>query len=176
MNSFHRTKRDSRILGFVGLSFAFIVSVVFMLVGFVNFESESGVDPFQIVFGFVGVGLFVIFLRGCWMATGGALIHVFSVSDDEIEWGFVGREKRLAMADVKEIYWDDTDGFSFVITTTDGERVRLPYIENVVSYKSRGRLLAFLRSTFADIRFSGSIDKRTEREAAEQSSTAGTAK
>jgi hypothetical protein len=96
------------------------------------------------------------------MATGGSLIHVFSVSEDEIEWGFVGREKRLAMSDVKEIHWDDTDGFNFTITKTDGGQVRLPYIENVVSYKSRSRLLAFLRSTFPDIRISGNIDKRTE--------------
>jgi hypothetical protein len=164
MNSFQRTKRDSRILGFVGLSIAFVLSVVFMLVGFVDIGSESGGDAFRIIFGVVGVGLFVIFIRGCWMATGGALIHVFSVSEDEIEWGFVGREKRLAMSDVKEIYWDDTDGFNFTITKTDGGRVRLPYIENVVSYKSRGRLLAFLRSTFPDIQISGSIDKRTEQD------------
>lgn len=168
MNSFHRIKRDSRILGFVGLSFAFVLSVGFMLVGFVDIESESRGDALRIILGVVGVGLFVIFIRGCWIATGGALIHVFSVNEDEIEWGFVGREKRLAISDVKEIYWDDTDGFNLTITKTDGGRVRLPYIENVVSYKSRGRLLAFLRSTFPDIQISGRIDKRTEQAAPEQ--------
>lgn len=171
MNSFHRTKRDSRILGFVGLSIAFILSVVFMLVGFVESESESGGDAFRIIFGVVGVGLFVIFIRGCWMATGGALVHVLSISEEEIEWGFVGREKRLSMSDVEEIYWDDTDGFTFTITKADGKRVRLPYIENVVSYKSRGQLLSFLRSTFPDIRISGSIDKKTEQDAAGQPAT-----
>jgi hypothetical protein len=115
----------------------------------------------------LGVCLFVIFLRGCWMATSGALTHVFSVDGDEIAWGFVGREKRLAVSDVEEFYWDDTDGFTFLVIQKDGTRVRLPYIESVISYKSRGRLLAFLRSNLPTIRISGSIDKKTELEAGE---------
>lgn len=140
-----------------------------MLIGFV--ERESGAGAFQMIFGIAGVCLFVVFVRGCWMATGGALTHVFSVSKDEVEWGFIGREHRLAMSDVKEIYWDDTDGFNLTMTKTDGGRVRLPYIENVVSYSSRGRLLAFLRNTFPEIRISGNIDKRTEQDAAGQPAT-----
>ena len=166
MNSFHRTKRESPILGFVGLAIAFVLSVVFMLVGFVDIESESSGDAIRVIFGVVGAGLFVIFIRGCWIATGGVFVHVLSISEEEIEWGFMGREKRLPMSDVKEIYWDDTDGFNFTITKTDGGRVRFPYMEIVVSGKSRGRLLTFLRTTFPGIRISGSIDRKTEQEAA----------
>ena len=106
------------------------------------------------------------------MATGGALTHVFSITKDEIEWGFVGKEKRLVVSEVEEIYWDDTDGFNFTITKKDGVRVRFPYMENVVSHKSRGKLLAFLRSTFPEIRVVGSIDKKTEQDAADQPLTA----
>jgi hypothetical protein len=172
MKSFHRTKRDSRLLGFVGLSFAFILSVVFMLIGFFDTEEISGFNAFRLIFGGVGICLFVIFLRGCWMATGGALTHVFSINGDEIEWGFVGREKRLSVSDVEEFYWDDTDGFTFLVIQKDGTRVRLPYIESVISYKSRGRLLAFLRSNLPTIRITGSIDKKTELEAREASTEA----
>jgi hypothetical protein len=163
MNSFHRTKRDSRILGFVGLAFAFILSIVFMLVGFVDIENESGFDTFRLIFGVAGACLFVVFIRGCWMATGGALTHILSITEDRIEWGFIGREKQLELSEVEEIYWDDTDGFTFTITKKDGSRVRLPYIENVVPHKSRGSLLAFLRNVHPQIRLSGSIDKKTEQ-------------
>src|SRR5687767_1879724 len=94
MQSFHRTKRDSRILIFVGLCTAFLLSVIFMLVGFMG-NRESGFDSFRLIFGIAGICLFVIFVRGGWMATGGALTHVFSINETEIEWGFVGREKRM---------------------------------------------------------------------------------
>jgi len=168
MKSFHRTKRDSRILGILGLSIALVLSVVFTVIGFVDIQNESGFGAVRLIFGVVGVCLFVIFIRGCWMASGGALTHVFSISEEEIEWGFVGREKQLSISEVAEIYWDDTDGFTFLITRKDGSRVRLPYIENVVCPKSRGKLLAFLRKALPGIRISGCIAKETERDAASQ--------
>jgi hypothetical protein len=167
MNSFHRTKRDSRILAYVGLAFAFAMSVMFMLVGFVDIENEAGFDAFRLIFGIAGACLFVIVMRGCWMMSRGALTHVFSINGDEMEWGFVGREKQLATADVQEIYWDDTDGFTFLITRKDGSRVRFPYIQNVVAQNSRGKLLAFLRSAFPEIRITGNIDRKTEQDAAD---------
>ena len=71
----------------------------------------------------------------------------------------------MVLSDVEEIYWDDTDGFNFTVTKKDGVRIRFHYIENVVFYKSRGKLLAFLRSTFPEIRILGSIDKKTEQDA-----------
>ncbi len=165
MNAFHRTKRDSQWLSAFGLSIAFLLSLVFLLVGFIDLENESGVDTFRVIFGVVGICLFVVFIRGCWMATSGALVHVFSIDEEDLEWGFVGREKRVSVAEIAQIYWDDTDGFTFVIHLTDGTRIRFPYIDTVVSYKSRGDLLAFLRSTLPDIPITGSIDTKTEQAA-----------
>jgi hypothetical protein len=167
MNQFHRTKRDSGILVYVGLAIAFAMAVMFMLVGFVDIRNESGIDVFRLIFGIAGASLFVIVLRGCWMTSGGAFTHVFSINEDEIEWGFVGREKQLATAEVEEIYWDDTDGFTFLVTRKDGSRVRFPYIQNVVGHHSRGKLLAFLRSALPEIRITGSIDRKTEQDAAD---------
>lgn len=166
MNSFHRTKRDSGILGYVGLAIAFVMSMAFMLVGFGDIGNKGGINAFQVIFGTAGACLFVVVVRGCWMTAGGALTHVFSINEDEIEWGFVGKEKQLATADVEEIYWDDTDGFTFLITRKDGSRVRFPYMQNVVGPKSRGKLLAFLRRAFPEIRITGRIEKKTEQDAA----------
>lgn len=63
---------------------------------------------------------------------------------------------------------DDTDGFTFTITRKDGSHVRMPCIGNVVSPKSRGSLLAFLRSKLPEIRISGSIAKKTLQDAEDQ--------
>ena len=147
----------------------FVLSVVFMLIGFLDIESESGSNAFRLIFGIVGACLFIVFIRGCWIYTGGTLTHIFSITEEEIEWGFIGKEKRLSMSEVDEIYWDDTDGFSFTITKKNGERVRLPYIENVIAPKSRGKLLFFIRSLFPEVSIAGCIDSKTEQDAALQS-------
>jgi uncharacterized membrane protein YhdT len=169
MNAFHRTKRDSRWLSAIGLSIAFLLSLVFMLVGFIDLENESGFDTLRVIFGVVGICLFVLFMRGCWMATSGALVHVLSIDEEDLEWGFVGREKRVSVSEISQIYWDDSDGFTFVVTLTDGTRIRFPYMSNVVSYKCRGVLLAFLRSNFPGVPISGSIDAKTEQAAGRSS-------
>lgn len=165
MNSFHRTKRDSRWLGLIGLAFLLIFSLIFILIGFIDLENESGFYLLRAIFGMMGICLFVVFLRGCWIATSGALIHVFSMDEDELEWGFVGREKRIALSEIAKIYWDDTDGFTFVVHLTDGTRIRFPYLQNVVSYQSRGELLAFLRNHLPDAPITGNIDTRTRQAA-----------
>ena len=136
-----------------------------MLVGFIDLENESGFDTFRVIFGVVGICLFVVFIRALWIATGGALVHVFSIDEEYIEWGFVGLEKRVSVSEIAQIYWDDTDGFTFVIHLTDGTRIRFPYMVNVVSYKSRGDLLAFLRRNLPAVPITGSIDTNTERAA-----------
>lgn len=82
----------------------------------------------------------------------------------------MGREKRVSVSEIAQIYWDDTDGFTFVIHLLDGTRIRFPYIETVVSYKSRGDLLAFLRDTLPDVPITGSIDTKTEQAAGRTSS------
>jgi hypothetical protein len=136
-----------------------------MLVGFIDLEKESGFDTFRVIFGVVGICLFVVFIRGCWMATSGTLIHVFSIDEEDVEWGFVGREKRVSVSEIAQIYWDDTDGFTFVIHLTDGTRIRFPYMVNVVSYNSRGDLLAFLSSNLPTVPITGNIDTKTRQAA-----------
>jgi len=165
MNSFHRTKRESRWLTFVGLSVVFVVSVAFMLIGFVGIGANSGIDVIRLIFGIIGVALFVGFFRGFWMTTGGAVTHVFSINDAELEWGLMGREKRLPVGELASVYWDETDGFTLMVTRKDGTRVRFPYIESVVPMKSRGQLLAFLRVVHPKIPISGRIHPQTEQDA-----------
>ncbi|MEM6656142.1 MAG: hypothetical protein AAF596_10085 [Planctomycetota bacterium] len=167
MNSFQRIRRESRLLGFFGLIVTFLLSLFFMLIGFVDVENEAGADRMRLIFGVCGAGLFLLFMRGGWMITGGARTHVFTVTEDEIEWGFMGDEKRIAIASVREFYWSDDDGFTFSIINQDGKRHYVPYIEHVIAYKKRGRLLAFLRRVHPQIPITGSIDSRTEQTAAE---------
>jgi hypothetical protein len=102
------------------------------------------------------------------MSFAGEVIHVLSIDEEEIEWGFVGKEKRMSISEIAAFYWDDADAFTFLILRKDGKQVRLPYMENVVSYKSRGALLAFLRSAFPSIQINGSIDIKTQQDAALQ--------
>jgi hypothetical protein len=163
MKSFHRTKKDSKILGVFGLSICLVLSLVFMLIGFHNTGSE-GRFSFELIFGLVGIVVFIIFVRGAWMMTGGSLIHVFSVDSSKLIWGFIGKEKELDITTVDQIYWDDSDGFTLMMTTKDGQQIRFPYIQSTVTHKSRSELLRFFRTAFPRITIQGNIDKRTEQE------------
>jgi hypothetical protein len=160
--AFHRTKKDSRILAFFGLMFSLFLSILFMLLGFHRIGAE-GRASIELIFGIAGLALFIICLRGAWSMTGDALTHVFSVDQENICWGFIGQEKQLAIQDIAQIYWDESDGFHFVIITTYGERIRLPYMATVVSYQSRPVLLRFFRTTHPTIRIEGHIDKNSEK-------------
>ena len=115
MNSFHRTKRNSGPGVFIGLSIVCVLSVVFMLLGFANIEDLSGIKVTPLIIGLVGVALFVAFLRGCWLHLGGPITHVFSITDAEVEWGVMGREKKLPMDQIAEVYWDERDGFTLLL-------------------------------------------------------------
>jgi hypothetical protein len=144
----------------------FVVSLVFTLIGFAGPGSRSDIDGIRMVCGVFGAALFLGFFRGLWMTTGGASTHVFSITDVEIEWGMLGKEKRLPMSELAAVYWDEVDGFTLVMTRKDGTRIRFPDIQTVVPLNSRGSLLAFLRMAHPTIPISGHIDPKTEQNAA----------
>ncbi len=156
MKIFHRTNRDSKINGFIGLSFCLFLSVVFMSLGFHSL-AEGEWSSFEVVFGVAGMAVFVIFIRGAWMMSGGSLTHVFSIDREKVIWGFIGKEKELNISEVKTIYWNDSDGFTMNMSKYDGSIIRFPYIETVVSYKSKGELLKFLRTTLSAIPIDGHV-------------------
>ncbi len=164
MPSFHRTKRESRVLGFIALAVAFFLAMIFMLLGFYS-TIEEGRASIELIFGFAGLALFVICIRGAWMMTGRALIHVFSLDQHKVVWGFMGKEKQLDIQDVTQIYWDDSDSFQLQMTTKEGAQVRFPYIANVVGFKSRPELLRFFKTNLPAIPLGGHIDKATEEAA-----------
>ena len=85
MSSFHRIKRESKILGFVGLAFIFPFAIVFMLAGFLDIEEETRIDKLRVILGLAGIAMFLVFIRGCWMGVGSAITHVLSITHDEIE-------------------------------------------------------------------------------------------
>jgi hypothetical protein len=164
MDAFHRTKRESRLLLTLGLSVAFLLSGLFLLIGFSGIEKE-GFNSFQIIFGLFGIALFVLFFRGAWISLTSPLIHIFSIDPDEIEWGFVGKEKQMKISELSDIYWEDFDGFTLILTSNTGKKIRMPYIMNVVSHKSRGALFAHLQTHHAEILTVRGIDPRTEEDA-----------
>ena len=133
-----------------------------MLIGFHTIGTE-GRASMELIFGIAGVAIFIIFIRGAWMMTGGALIHVFSIDSSKVIWGFLGKEKELDITTVEQIYWDDSDGFTLIMKTKSGQQIRFPYIESAVSHKSRSELLRFFRTTLSSISIHGNIDKRTEQ-------------
>lgn len=155
MNYFHRVKRDSRILGFIGLTLALTISLIFMLIGFIGSESEQGATLFPTIIGIVGICIFVIFLRGSWMATAGATTHIFSINETHIEWGFLGKEKQILLTDIAAIYWNETDGLTLNVNKTNGDLIRFPYIETIVSHKSRASLLTAIQNALPTIKISG---------------------
>jgi hypothetical protein len=165
MKAFHRTKRDSRLLGMIGLAVLLVVAFFFMVVGISDIEQESGTSLLRILFGLGGVALFVVFIRGCWIATGGATVQILSIDEDKFEWGYMGREKELATSEIKEIYWDDDDGFTFVLRLKNGKRIRLPSIGVLIPQKGRGQLLAFLWAAHPEIPITGAINAQTQQAA-----------
>lgn len=165
MESFHCIKRESIILAVIGLIICFLLSSVFMLVGFYEL-GEKGHLSIEVIFGLAGLGLFIIFMRGAWMLVSGIHTHVFSIDRNQVVWGYVGKEKTLDMAQVRHIYWDDTDGFTLNMTTHEGELIRFIYAETVISINSRWKLLRFFNTTFPEIPIDGHIDSKTKEAAA----------
>lgn len=163
MTSFHRTRKESRILGFVGLTLALLISIFFMLIGFANIQTEKW-NPLQLVFGVAGLSIFVVFIRGSWMSASGAVTHIFNIDSEKVTWGFIGKEKSMMMKDVSSIYWDESDGFDLSLYSSEG-RIVIPYAQNIISHKSRATLLSYLIQNFPAIDIDGQIDKNTEQEA-----------
>ncbi|MGB0990938.1 MAG: hypothetical protein ACPG32_00540 [Akkermansiaceae bacterium] len=167
MKEFHRVKKDSRLVGFIGLGVVLFLSMFFMLIGFVGVD-ERGWNALSYIFGIPGVLLFGIFIRGAWMATKGAVVHVFSMDNDEIQWGFLGKEKSIPVRSVSSIHWSEVEGFGLLLNTSEG-RIRLPYIENALSVSGRAELLAYLRTNHRSIEIDGYIDPKTEKASGEYS-------
>ena len=165
MDSFHRVKRDSRVLGVLGLVILFPLALFLTLVGTVAIGRTQ-----DFLFGGIltlfGLALFVLFFRAVWMMTGGGLVHVLSIDRETFEWGYRGKEQSLPMAEVRSIHWDDTDGFTFVVDLKDGKRIRMLFMESVVPAACRGRFLRFLRTNFPAIEIRGVVSPATERAAA----------
>lgn len=161
MESFHYTRRESRVLGVIGLSICFVLASVFMLLGF-NDLLEYGQMSGLLVFGVIGFGLFVIFMRGAWILCGGTKIYVFSIDPHTVTWGYVENERSQKMSEVMNIYWDDTDGFTFNMTTLSGELIRFNHMDWTLPYKCRWKLLRYLKKTFPSIAVDGHVDPRTQ--------------
>ena len=151
-------------MGFFALASVLVLSMFFMLIGFVR-VGEDGRPSMDLIFGVAGVALFLLFLRGGWMMTGRSPVHVFSMDHNKVVWGFVGKEQELDASEIDRIYWDDSDGFSFQMTMKDGRQVCFPYMANVVPFTSRPALLRFLRTSFPSIPINGHIDKKIEKAA-----------
>lgn len=149
---FHRVKRSSSVFGFIGVSFGLILSAIFMLIGAVGLQ-EADFWSGTVIFGLIGLGLFVICLRGgCSLATG-PMIHVLTFEQDQVTWGYAGKEKSIDIADVESIRWAvDLDGeLHLSLRTRKGKRVAFPYIDTLVNYKHRPILLAYLQNRYPKI-------------------------
>jgi hypothetical protein len=152
MSSFYRIKKDSRFLAFIGLAFALFLSMLFMIIGF-GINTEDRFDlVVRWVFGIAGVALFIIFFRGAWMITKGTLTHVLSIDENEFRWGFIGYEKSIPVKDLKEIHWIEMDGLHVSIITKYNQKFRMPYVENVLSSKSRVAFLDYMKANHQNIR------------------------
>lgn len=160
MESFHYTRRESRVLNAIGLLICFVLASVFMLLGFNDLLEHRQMSGL-LVLGVIGLGLFVIFMRGAWMLCAGTKIHVFSIDPHTVTWGYVGNEKSQQMSEVINIYWDDTDGFTFNMTTSSGELIRFNHLDWAIPYKSRWKLLRYLKKTFPGIAVDGHVDPKT---------------
>jgi len=162
MNSFHRTKRESRVVAFIGLTFCLFLSLLFIFIGFHSLFTEDTASM-ELIFGIAGLVVFIIFIRGAWMISGCSLTHVFSIDKTKVTWGYAGKEKELPINSVKNIYWDDSDGFTLLMTTNKNEQIRFLYIENTISLKSRPALLEFLRNTLPHIPIHGDTHRTTKQ-------------
>jgi hypothetical protein len=159
MNVFHRTSRDSRLAAFLALVIATCLALVFMLMGLAPFllaleRPREWSDYFVVPFGVVGVAVFIIAIRGAWtLASGSAVIHVLSVDDEAIEWGFIGKEERALLKDVARLYFNDGgDSLTCALHFRDGKKTRLPYIESVLgSHKSQKAFIEFMTTHHPEI-------------------------
>lgn len=149
---FHRVKRSSSVLSFFGVSFALLLSGIFMLIGAVGLQ-EADFWFGTVVFGLIGLGVFVICLRGGWSLATGPMIHVLTFEQDQVTWGYAGREKSIDMDDVISIRWAvDLDGeLQLSLRKRNGKRVAFPYIDTLVSRKHRPVLLAYLKNRYPAI-------------------------
>lgn len=94
---------------------------------------------------------------------------VFSVDEDGFEWGYLGVERKLPIASVREIHWNEWKGdsgdsdFSLTIKRQSGGFARIWTVGLLFSREEdRGQLLSYLRETFPAVPFKGSISRLTE--------------
>jgi hypothetical protein len=126
--------------------------MLFMIIGF-GIDTESRFESVICwVFGAAGVALFIVFCRGAWMITKETSTHVLSIDENDFCWGFLGREKRIPVKDLKELHWIEMDGLYASIVTKDDRKFSLPYIENVLSLKSRQAFLDYMKAYQQHIR------------------------
>ncbi len=157
-SEYHIVKRESVFLGVIGLIVAFIIAVFFMGIGFIGIGSNS-YSWCQMIFGLVGIGLFILFMRGGWMMASGPYIHILSITEDQFIWGRLGKEKMLAISEIQSFYWHEFDrDLTFRINAKDGKSYRIISIENIVSLKNRPKFKAYLKNVHSKIPVSGNFE------------------
>ncbi len=97
---FHIVKRESLVLNILALIVTFLISTAFMAVGFTRSEDRE-FSFGLLVFGVIGAGVFVLFMRGGWMLTRGRNIHVLSITKHQFTWGMLGKEKELLISEIR---------------------------------------------------------------------------
>lgn len=161
---FHSIQRESRVLAFIGLLIAIPASLLLTLIGASFLEGMFQSYTLAIIIGLVGIALLAISIRGAWKLTTAPRHHIFSMDEETLQHGYLGREKTIPIADTLRIYWDDTEDLTLTITRKDGTKVRLPYISLAVPHKRRPQLLAYLRTAHPDIPLTGLFSPSATKE------------
>lgn len=113
MQRFYRARRDSIWLAWLGVVFAFSLSLIFMIIGV--FQDDGNYEAFQAVFGLVGLAVFVLCFRGAWGLISGVKTRILSIDDEGLTWGAVGKENRILFDEVESIVLSDDDGEIFYV-------------------------------------------------------------
>ena len=160
---FHRTKRCSQILGFVGVVLGIALSGLFLLVGAVGLGIAGEVGwAVPLVIGGMGGVLFAVCVRWAWRLTSGPMVLVLTIDSQGIAWGTLGREKTLAIQEIHSFRWNvNIDGdLHFSVRCKDGRRRSVTYADMLLSRKDRPSLLAYLRQHHGDLLIEGKPFKR----------------
>ena len=154
---FQRTYRGSRVALCIGVVTGYLFSLVLLLFAAVGLTDPEFV-AMGVVFGLFGLIALVASVAGSWRLIKGPTVYFITLEPDEVIWGGVGDERRLAVSEIASIHYAvDTDSDSsvdltFAFKTHAGERLPVRRIDRLVPRKIRPKLLAYLRTHYSDAR------------------------
>ena len=141
----------------------------FLFWSLVAFFSDGIWKIFALLIGLAGLTFVGMLLRTLWIfATKGIRPMTFRVDEQGFQWGETDGEKKIPIAEVSGILWNEWDGggsaidfdFNLILLRHQGRPLHVSTAESLFnSEEDRALLLRYFRETFPHLPITGTINR-----------------